>query len=130
MPKYPSHDMQHFIFTTKWRRPFFAANLRLQTRCEMLIRHICMLHNIEILGLGFDQAKPDHIHLMIILPLSYKLSLPKAVQQIKWFSSFHLRKQFGWLRQDRYFWGTHYFQKSVGGGRAAQLRYIQRQGLT
>jgi REP element-mobilizing transposase RayT len=128
MNKYPSHDMQHFIFVTKWRLPFFA-HPGVRARAEQLIRHICGLHHIEIMALGFDQTKPDHIHLMCKIPLTYKLSLAKAAQQIKWFSSIHLRKQFGWLREHKYFWGTHYFQKSVGGGEAEQRRYIERQGL-
>jgi REP element-mobilizing transposase RayT len=128
MSKYPSENMQHLIFTTKWRKPFFG-NLRVRYQCEALIRHICAFHDIEVLAIGFDATKPNHVHLMVVLPNKYKMSVPYACQQMKWFSSIHLRKTFGWLRQDKYFWGVHYFQKSVGGGRAKQEAYIRRQGL-
>lgn len=124
--KYPSNDMQHFVFVTKWRKQFFADE-RVRRQAEGLIRHICAFHGIEVLALGFDSQKPDHVHVMCIVPLGYKMSLPYAAQQIKWFSSRNLRRQFPQLRQDKYFWATHYFQKSVGGGRAAQQKYIENQ---
>lgn len=118
---YPSRDMQHITLTPKWRKPKFERE-DITATCDRLIRHICAFHGIEIMALAIQ---PDHIHLMVIIPL--RLSVAYCVQQIKWFSSVHLRRIYPELKEDKYLWAKHYFQVSVGGGRAAQLRYIEKQ---
>lgn len=120
---YPSHDMHHLIFTPKWRKTRFLSLDRVRA-CEGLIRHICHLHNIEIMAIAIQ---PDHVHLAVIFPVSYYHGMPYFIQQIKWFSSRHMRRMFPELKQDKYFWGKHYGDRPVGGGRAAQLTYIQNQ---
>lgn len=120
---YPSNDMKHIVLTPKWRKPKFQS-LTLVRAAEGLIAHICQLHRVEILKLAIQ---PDHVHLAVLLPLDYYHGVPYYVQQIKWFSSIHLRRMFPELKQDRYFWGKHYGIRSIGGGRAAQLKYIADQ---
>lgn len=118
---YPSNNLQHIVICPKWRKPIFEFKLHANA-CEQLIRHICELHNIQIEALA---VQPDHVHIMVRLPNT--CSLAYALQQIKWFSSIHLRRIFPALKRSKALWAVHYFAKSVGGGRAAQKAYIDRQ---
>lgn len=120
---YPSRNMQHFIFCPKYRIPMFQDAGRAE-QLEKLIRHICQLEDIEILALA---VQPDHVHLMVIVPLTMPLS--RAMMQVKWFSSIHMRRLYPELKKHKAMWAKHYFQKSVGGGRAEQQKYIDAQML-
>lgn len=120
---YPSHNLQHVIICPKYRRPVFTFKLQ-ATAVEQLIRHICGLHHIQIEALA---VQPDHVHILIRIPSGYKYSLAYTVQQIKWFSSIWMRKTFPALKSQKALWATHYAARSVGGGRAEQQRYIDRQ---
>lgn len=118
---YPNRVLLHIILTPKWRKPVFES-LSLAASAEQHIRHIADFHHIQIEALAIQ---PDHVHLMLYLPRT--LALAYAMQQIKWFSSIHLRKQYPTLKQSKALWGTHYFAKSVGGGEAAQRHYVENQ---
>lgn len=104
-----NRNWQHLIFCPKYRRNPFT-NPTIAARCERHIRHIANLKGIEIIEIS---VQPDHIH--ILLGLHTMMSIGKAAQLIKWFSSIWLRKEFPQLKQihSEYLWGRHFFNRSV-----------------
>ena len=115
------YNLQHFIFTPKYRKAFLA-DAQVAAECERLLRRICSLHQIEIVELAI---MPDHVHVFCEIPR--RLSVAYSVQQMKRHTSYFLRKRFRALRQEKAFWGVRYFHRSVGGDRAAVTRYIANQ---
>lgn len=118
---YPTQNLQHAVFCPKWRKDWLTLDC-VAKKCEALIRDICQQKGIEIVAIAIQ---PDHIHLMFYLPNN--MSLSKAMQLIKWFSSFYIRAEFSYFQQFKAFWATHYWAKSVGGGRKTQEKYVEAQ---
>ncbi len=98
--------------------------------CARLLREAAALHGIEIVEMGFDPTKPNHVHLIIKIPP--KMSVADAAKALKGYSGYKLLKQFGWLKR-RYFWGSGlwnagYFFDSVGQDEARAVTYARTQG--
>ena len=58
------------------------------------------------------EVMPDHVHLFLNAPPS--LSIDYVVEQLKGYSSYHLRKQFAYLRKFPSLWTCSYFVETVG----------------
>lgn len=110
----------HFVFTPKYRRAVFTGDVA--ARLDELVRQVCTRLDVELIALAIQ---PDHVHILIVQPR--QLAVADFAQQVKWWSSLHLRRQFPALRADRALWGRDFFVRSVGGGRRAVRKYIDDQ---
>lgn len=108
----------HIILTPKYRLPLFAQESH-RASLELFLRHITGLRHIVIRSLAI---MPDHVHLMINLPTG--LSLGKAMQDTKWFTSLYMRKRYPELKQHRALWGKRYWARTVGGDATRVKNYI------
>ena len=75
--------------------------------------------------------QPDHIHMVMIIPLRYAVS--DVVGKMKGITSSELRKKFGWLKK-RYWrenvvWSPGFFVSTVGVDEKSILKYVEYQGL-
>lgn len=120
-------NAHHVVFTPKYRRPVFAGQTFLIERAHTHFGHICRLRNIDIIELS---VQDDHIHLFIDIPKTIAVS--KAVQDIKFYTSLMLRKEFEIVRMisPRALWQRKYFSRSIGGDATVVKKYIQQQGLS
>lgn len=124
-------NLQHFIFTPKYRLPIFSRP-EVAAEAERLLRHIAALKKITVIAIS---VMPDHVH--VFCELHYTLSNARAAYHLKWFSSCWLQKRFADLRKTtektpkgNALWGEHYFYRSVGGDEKFVQKYIQEQSHT
>jgi putative transposase len=108
----------HIIITTKYRKRFFV-NAAQRSALENHLRHIAELRSIPIYALS---VMPEHVHLMLGLPTG--LSIGKAMQDLKWFTSLYLRQQFPELKRHRALWGKRYWSRTIGGDMQRVSQYI------
>lgn len=99
--------------------------------CARLLREAAELHRIEIVEMGFDPTKPNHVHLVI--KIHPKMSISDAAKALKGYSGYKLLKEFKWLKR-RYFWGSGlwnagFFFDSIGQDEARAVKYAKNQGL-
>lgn len=111
----------HFIFTTKYRKPLMA-DPRIAARCEIYMRYIAEHHGIQIRALAIQE---EHLHVMIVMPKRWNKGVSLIAQELKWFSSNRLRRQFPKLRKHKAFWGRRYWHTSIGGSPASVQKYIE-----
>jgi putative transposase len=73
--------------------------------------------------------QPDHIHMVIIIPPKYAVSV--VVGKIKGMTSSELRKKFGWLKtrywKENIVWSPGYFVSTVGVEEEQVLKYVEYQ---
>lgn len=116
-------NLQHFIFTPKYRRPFFAGRAERQA-CEALLRRMASLYGITLRAVA---VMPDHVHVFAELPRT--MSVARAAMLLKWYSSLYMRKRFPDLKKQKALWGHRYYFRSVGGETRHVEKYIQDQRL-
>lgn len=115
------HALYHLVFTPKFRRAIFTDDM-LKQRLLCHLEHIARLKKIQLCNVN---VQPDHVHLLIELPRH--VSIAKAVQLLKWYTSCHLRREFPELRTEPALWAIRYFYRSVGGDAPAVAEYIEDQ---
>ena len=121
---YLLHD--HFVFTTKCRKPVLRGDVALRVRA--LIREICRSNDIEIVR---GHVGSEHVHLLLSVPPSLVPS--RVMQTIQGKTSHHLLADFRTLQKE--FWGRHlwargYFVRSSGNVTDEVIaRYIETQSL-
>ena len=120
-----TYDLKyHLVFCTKYRYRILTGQV--STRARELIREICKTNYVDIIS---GSMSPDHVHLLISVPLS--VSVSKLVQYIKGKSSRKLLQEFDCLRKK--YWGQHlwargYFVVSVGNVNVEDVqKYIEEQ---
>ena len=100
----------HIVRITKYRYPILKWGVWERTR--ELIRQIARRYDMRIYAWAVNR---DHIHLLIWIPPN--ISVSKAVQLLKWTSSYKLQREFKSLR-DKYRWqhlrARWYFVASSG----------------
>jgi len=115
----------HFIFTTKYRKPVLRGEIALALR--ELIRDVCKRMDVEILA---GHVRPDHVHLLVSVPP--QLAPSRLMQAIKGKTSHRLLAD--WRRLRKEFWGRHlwargYFVASSGNVTDEIIaEYIKNQG--
>ena len=116
----------HVVFSPKYRHPILTAENRYIIFGH--IRHIAQLKNIHIIALATDDARPDHVHLLIQLPPS--MSIAKAVQLLKWYSSLYSRRDIPELKAThsrKALWQKRYYSTTVGIDHPKVQKYIEMQ---
>ena len=115
----------HFQFTPAYRRGIFVDQLTRELATAYIFeaaRHI----NLHIAAINFG---PDHVH--IFLEDTRKVSVIDAVQKLKGYSSYMMRKRHrelfsNYLWGDK-FWSAGYFYQTVGTITAESVKeYIEK----
>lgn len=118
----------HVIFVCKYRKELLTLS-KVSEAVKALSSEVCSRHGIVIRYMETDR---DHIHYM--LELEPDMSVSKAVNLMKSYTTYHLWKSFGRLLSGHYwkehtFWTDGYFACSVGRVSEEMLReYIENQG--
>jgi putative transposase len=115
----------HFQFTPAYRRKIFADQLIRELTTAYLFEAAQAL-GIHVAALNFG---PDHVHLF--LEQTRKVSVVAAVQKLKGFSSYMMRKLHKDLFQQMLwgdkFWSGGYFYQTVGQITADSVKeYIEK----
>ncbi len=101
----------HFVWKPKYAwDPFKFFMVRID--CERFIHEVAVKQGCEIYKLS---VAVDHIHLFVELPTT--MSVSKALQLFKGYSSFMLLRKHPWLRKyfrKGHFWSPGKFFRSVG----------------
>jgi len=101
----------HFVWKCKYAKDalkFYGIRMD----CERFIHEVAVKHGCEIYEL---HIAVDHIHLFVELPPT--MSVSRALQLFKGYSSFKLLKKHPWLRKyftKGHFWSPGKFFRSVG----------------
>ena len=90
-----------------------------------ILRKLCEWKGVEVLN---AEACPDHIHMLLSIPLKYSVS--KFMGYLKGKSSTMLYEQFVELKykyRNREFWCKGYYVDTVGKNEARIPEYISKQ---
>lgn len=118
----------HVIFVCKYRKELLNS-INISDAVKALSLEVCNRHGIVIRYMETDR---DHIHYM--LELEPDMSVSKAVNLMKSYTTYHLWKSFvrslsSHYWKERTFWTDGYFACSVGRVSEEMLReYIENQG--
>ena len=90
-----------------------------------ILRELCKRKGVEIIE---AHAMPDHIHMLVSIPLNEKVSsfmgyLKGKSTMIIFERYAHLKYKYG----NRHFWSRGYYVSTVGGNKQAIEKYIQNQ---
>ena len=110
----------HFVWKAKYARdPMKFSGIR--SDVDRLIREVCERHKFEIYELN---VQPDHVHLFCDIP--HTMSVARALQLLKGYTSYALLKKHPWLRQyfrKGHFWSPGKFFRSVGNVTADVIQH-------
>ena len=118
-------NLQHIIFSPKYRRN--VLTYKVADECYYLIKDVCRKHKITVHEIAIQG---DHVHLFIQIP--HTMSVAKAAQLIKWYTSLRLRSIFPFLKKasyvnEKHLWQTNYWSRSIGGDASKVKKYISNQ---
>ena len=122
----PGERIYHITFCPKYRHAILKPAVRRVVFAHM--RHIAELKNIEIVALATDEDRPDHVHLLCSIPAN--MSVAKAIQLLKWYSSCHTRRELPELNEThsaKALWQKRYFATTVGRNSSRVKKYIALQ---
>ena len=114
----------HFVWKPKYSWDVFKFPW-MQKDCETILREAaerygCFIHALNV--------QPDHVHLFVELPAS--LSVSKALQLFKGYSSYKLFAKHKWLRsyfRKGHFWSPGKFFRSVGNVTAETIKHYSKE---
>lgn len=112
------YNLQHFILTTKYRQPYLEHPM-LKAWTKYYIQRICKIHDVQLLALAIMD---EHVHILVELPRRYSIS--DCMRDLKFHTSYNLRRKFKPLKEKNALWGVSYFHRSVGGDEAIVRNYI------
>jgi len=113
----------HVVFAPKYRRKIFYWEKR--EAIGKILRQICEWKGVNILE---AEVCPDHIHMMLEIPLKYCVST--FMGYLKGKSSTMMYEQFGELKykyRNREFWCKGYYVDTVGKNTKRIAEYIRNQ---
>ena len=125
------YNFQHMVFVTKYRHKIFDNKNTIEIAREAFY-HAAAIHHIEIKLLSFGDDY-SHVHMEIKIPNT--MSVSRASQLLKGYSSWAIFKEIPSLRKD-HFWGGHfwtagYSNSSVGPQNEEVIQnYIVRQDIS
>jgi len=115
----------HIVWISKYRRPILNPGLRGHLR-KLFPKIMGSLPGCEIIEYNIQI---DHIHMVMIIPLSYKVS--EIVGRIKCQTASKLRKKFSFLSKvywkENIVWSPGYFVSAIGLNEKAMLKYVKWQ---
>jgi len=111
----------HITWIPKYRRKILFDTI------EFELKHLLKIKANELnVSIEAMECMPDHIHLFI--KCNPTTNIPKLIQQLKGYTSFHLRKKFSYLKRIKALWAPSYFCESIGYiSEATVKKYINNQ---
>ncbi len=103
-----SQNTYHLVWVTKYRYPTFRRE-GMQKVCMIAIEEASRRYNIEIFEC---KIMPDHVHLFARLPKT--MSVAKAFQLLKGYTSYWIRKYQPWRKKYKAMWSSFTFSRTVG----------------
>ena len=113
----------HVVFAPKCRR--MAIYGQIKKDIGQILRTLCDQKGVEIIK---AQACPDHIHMLLSIPLKYSVS--QIMGYLKGKSSLMIFDRHANLKYkygDRHFWARGYYVDTVGRNKRQIQEYIKRQ---
>ena len=113
----------HVVFAPKYRRMTIYGEIKADI--GKILRKLCEQKGIEIIE---AEACPDHIHMLLSIPL--KMSVSYAIGYLKGKSSLMIFDRHANLKYrygNRHFWARGYYVDTVGRNKEAIKKYIQNQ---
>ena len=113
--KHFGHSVGQNCFHFVWKPKYAKDPMKFYGVCcdvERFLREVCQRNNFEIFELSIQ---PDHVYLFCDIP--HTMSVSKAFQLLKGYSSYALLEKHSWLRKHfrkGYFWSPGKFFRSVG----------------
>ena len=112
----------HIVIVPKCRRKLLYGRLRRQI--GVILRELCRQKGLELIE---GRARPDHVHLCMMIPPRY--SVAYTIGFLKGKSAIRIHRQY---EQDRRVWGKHFWAQgycvsTVGPDEAKIRKYIQEQ---
>ncbi len=119
------HRVHLIVYHLIWcpaRRKAILTNA-LAARCKVLLEEQCAERGWQVLNLAIQ---PDHIHLFVrVWPSD---SAADVIKECKGVTSFHLRKEFPFLKKMPSLWTRSYFASTAGNVSQESIqRYIEAQ---
>lgn len=119
-----SQNTYHMIWVTKYRYPTFASE-GMRKVCLNAIRVATNRYGIEIFEC---EVMPDHVHLFARLPPT--MSVAKAFQLVKGYTSYHIRKLQKWRRKYKALWSPFTFSRTVGSVTGGVIQHYIKESNT
>ncbi len=112
----------HIVIVPKCRRKLLYGKLRRQV--GVILRELCRQKGLELIE---GRARPDHVHMCMMIPPRY--SVAYTIGFLKGKSAIRIHRQY---EQDRRVWGKHFWAQgycvsTVGLDEAKIRKYIQEQ---
>ena len=110
-----SHSVGQNCFHFVWKPKYAMDPMKFYgVRCdiEKFLREVCERNNFTIYKMNIQS---DHVHLFCDIP--HTMSVSKAIQLLKGYSSYAIMKKHPWLRRHfrkGHFWSPGKFHRSVG----------------
>lgn len=119
-----SQNTYHLIWVTKYRYPTFKQ-MGMQKICKNAISVAARQHNIKIFEC---EVMPDHVHLFARLPRT--MSVSKAFQLLKGYTSHHIRNYQKWRRKYKALWSSFTFSRTVGSVTGGVIEHYIKESNT
>ena len=116
-----SQNTYHLVWVTKYRYPTFEQD-GMKKVCHIAIRTAAKRYNIEILEC---RVLKDHIHMFARLPRT--MSVSKAFQLLKGYTSYHIRKYQPWRKKYKAMWSAFTFSRTVGSVTGAVIEHYIKE---
>ena len=113
----------HIVFAPKYRRMVIYGQIKKDI--GDILRKLCAQKEVEIIE---AEACPDHIHMLISIPLKYSVS--QIMGYLKGKSTLMIFDRHANLKYkygDRHFWARGYYVDTVGRNRKQIQEYIKNQ---
>ena len=111
----------HIVWIPKYRKQLLVDGLEI--RLKQLLYFKCDLLGLNLVAV---ECMPDHIHLFI--KAHPNISISYIVKMLKGYTSFILRKEFIYLKNNKHLWANGYFCESIGGiSEKTIIKYINNQ---
>ena len=119
-----SQNTYHMIWVTKYRYPTFKQE-GMKKLCRGMIINAAQRHDIEIFEC---QVMKDHVHLFARLPKT--MSVSKAFQLLKGYTSYLIRKYQPWRKKYKALWSSFTFSRTVGSVTGNVVEHYIRESNT
>lgn len=113
----------HIVFAPKYRRMEIYGQIKQDIGA--ILRKLCQQKGIEIVE---AEACPDHIHMLVSIPLKYSVS--QVMGYLKGKSSLMIFDRHANLKYkygNRHFWARGYYVDTVGRNKKQVAEYIRNQ---
>jgi len=119
-----AQNTYHLIWVTKYRYPTFASE-GMRKVCLLALGVASKRYNIEIFE---AEVMRDHVHVFVRLPRT--MSVSKAFQLLKGYTSYHIRKYQPYRKKYKALWSPFQFSRTVGSVTGGVIEHYIKESNT